>query len=74
MYIFNAMTKTKNKKQTTDRFEEAADGRKAPEPLARILVRLPAQHKRELETIAREEGESLNTVIRVAIRRFLRMA
>ena len=40
-------------------------------PLVPILVRLPAETKAEIEKVAAEQGESVNTVIRVALRRYL---
>ena len=41
------------------------------EPLVSFVLRLPAETKAEIEKVAAEQGESVNTVIRVALRRYL---
>jgi len=45
---------------------------KRVEPLVPFVVRVPAEVKDELSRVAADAGESVNTVVRVAIREHLR--
>jgi predicted HicB family RNase H-like nuclease len=59
-----------SKNHNSDRVRKPTRTKRA-EPLVPFVLRLPAEIKAEIEKVAAEQGESVNTVIRVALRRYL---